>query len=97
MTDQTELKFVVHGHVAKRDELPNPRHIPHERRCRHMKALSLGVFYHFHIPDLKFTALICYKCLCRFRILKGTFFLASDPIEGPLMFPSEGLTVLTIK
>lgn len=97
MTEQIELKFTVQNHVAKRDELPDPKNVPYVRRCKHMRPLSLAVFYYFHIPDIKFRALLCYKCVCHFRKYKGTFFLASDPIVSPLMFPSEGLTVLTIK
>lgn len=80
MSDQIDLKFTVVNHVAKRDELPDPTTVSLERRCVHMKALSLRNFYHFHIPDQKFQALICYDCMCRLRILKGTFFLASDPM-----------------
>ena len=84
MTDQINLEIVeVTRRIAQRDKLPNPLHVPFERRCNHMKALSLGNFYHFHIPDQGFQALVCYPCMLYFRALKGTFFLASDPVTPP--------------
>ncbi len=84
MTDQIKLGIVEVAHrIAQRDKLPNPLHIPFERRCNHMLALSIGNFYHFHIPDQGFQALICYQCMLHLRTLKGTFFLASDPVTPP--------------
>ena len=81
MTDQIPMELTDPKHTARRDEPPNALGFPHEVRCNHMKALSLGGFFFCHIPDMKFECLVCFDCMFQLNKLRGVYFLPA-PIDG---------------